>query len=138
MASRLSDKVNAAATPALEPGERIEATLPIAMAGMSPWLASSFGAIGALVGAKTTKHYGLVVTDRRLLVLRQGGMLKAAYSLESAYPRSGVGVAAYAPGTFYGKLALDFAGAGTLKLNFQRYVRKDAEGVATALRTRPA
>jgi hypothetical protein len=138
VASRLSDTVNTAARPQLEPGEQIEATFPLATSGMSPWLASSFGALGALIGLKVTKRYAVVVTDRRLLLLRQGGLLKATYALEAAYPRSDVRVVTYNPGTLYGKLGLDLpaasgASAQQLGLHIQRYVRNDAEAVVTTL-----
>src|SRR6266851_2056885 len=134
MASRLSQNANTAAAAHLEPGERIEATLPLATSGMSPWLASSFGAIGALIGYKATKRYAVVVTDRRVLLMRPGGMLKAVYTFDQAFSRSGVRVAAYKPGMLYGKLVLDLpVGPGgparQIGMSFGRYVRNDAVAV---------
>ena len=139
MTSRMRDNVNAAAAPQLGPGERIEATLPLATSGMSPWLAASFGAIGALIGWKAMERYSVVVTDRRLLLMRQGGIVKAAYTFDQAYPGSGVRVASYKPGMVgYGKLVLDLpagssGSARQLGLSFHRGFRKEAEEVATAL-----
>lgn len=144
MTSRLRQNVENAVQEQLEPGERIEAKLPYGISGMSPWLMGMFGAVGALVFFKATRQYGVVVTDRRLLLVRHSlGMMKSSQLLEKTYGRAFVRVESYRPGTFYGKLVLtlpaeDGDGDRRVALSFQRRLRKDAEAVATALGGSPA
>jgi len=142
MVSRLAQRVIDAAGAELAPGEQIEATLRYATFGVSPWLLYSFGAIGALLASSQMRTYALVVTNRRLLLLRQGGMLKANWGLEGSCPLSAARVAAFKPGVLFGKIVLELPGDSgasgrTLPLNFSWTLRKDARLVAAAL-TQPA
>lgn len=141
MVSRLAQRVTNAATTELAPGEQIQATLRYATFGVSPWLLYSFGAIGAMLASSRMRTYALVATDRRLLVLRQGGMVKGNWALEGSCPLSAARVATFKPGVLFGKIVLELPGDSgasgrTLPLNFSWTLRTDARLVAAAL-TRP-
>ena len=120
----------------LAPGEQIEATLPRATSGASPWLPAAAGLLGEL--ASRRKIYAVVVTNQRLLLLLHSRALKARWSLEGSCPRSAARIAEFKPGVVFAKLVLELPGPSgegrqTLRLSVHMYQRKDARLVVSAL-----
>lgn len=115
----------------LEPGETVEATLSEAYSGSSFWLA--YVRTMLPLGGRTI-GYALVLTDRRVLLVRRGTFTNVKPKVvDAAYPRSGVRVGAFTAGPFSGSLRLDIAGTTSLAINFRRAWRGDAARIAEAL-----
>jgi hypothetical protein len=130
--------IEAAIESQLEPGEQIEATLPHASTGMSPWLIV-LGGVLTMIGSERMKECGIVVTDRRVHLVRLRSKLRWTASLEATRARTSVHVASYRRGLFFGKVVLEWPDAangakGTLPLRVRRNARRCAEAVAAVLR----
>ena len=135
----LAKTVEDAVAPGLQPGEEIRATLTSAMTGMSPWLVA-IGAVGALIGLRSLRYYGVVVTDRRVFLVRLTSKLSWTATIESATPRADVRVVSYRSGSIYGRLVLEWSSApGTpgqaLSLSIPRRSRSGADAIVAALVT---
>jgi hypothetical protein len=132
----LVETVNQAVVDGLEPGEGIEATLPSATTGTSPWLLG-FAALAQMVGIELMRTYGLVVTDRRVFLVRLRGNIRWRGAVEEARLRSEITVASYDHGAAYDKLELDGPASGDatrrLKLDVKRVNRAATESVVAAL-----
>ena len=121
--------------PQLEAGEEVNAVLNSGQTGLPAWLAMNL--VGMLMFFMV-RYYAVVVTDRRVLVLRLGGLSGAPKAIEEAYPRSAVKVHDYKAPRLYGVLSLERPTAGLLKLQLIRQSREGADAVAQALGWRPA
>jgi len=113
--------------PQLEDGEQVAATLPYGQTGPTPWLS-----LLTYLFMFFIKFYGVVATDRRVLLVRRTLLLNRIKGVESVHAPSQVRVVGWKPGAIWGVLKLDVAGA-PLRLNVPRMHRTDADGLAVAL-----
>lgn len=121
-------KVRAAVAQSLEPGEQVQG-VTMAQSGANPWLAYSFGAIGALI---LMKFWYLVLTDRRLIFM--GGLKGAKRAdVRSADPRSAAGIALWKPSGLWSKLSIRRADGSVTKLYINRRFRAEAAALVAAL-----
>jgi hypothetical protein len=130
----LTDKqqanVSAFAATVLEPGEQVAAVLGFGITGPSI-------AMVALLSAWLQflqKRWAIVVTDRRVLVVRLKTTMTGypPKELAGAYPRASVKTT-FSHGTITGKLVVNAAGAQPLALQVPRIYESFAEQVAAAL-----
>jgi hypothetical protein len=130
---RLIDKhnesVSAFVRPSLEAGER-----QLAVLGQSTRasLIPSFMPISVLLQTP----YGVVVTDRRVFLVRLAKKIVGFYppnSIEAEYPKTSVSAPDFKGGIVSGELRLQRPGAEPLKLNVQRAFWAEARAVTEAL-----
>jgi hypothetical protein len=123
-------KVSAFATTSLEPGEQIVAVLGLAMTGPSAMLVALLSTWLIFL----QKRFAVVLTDRRLIVIRLKTTLTGypPKVVDGAYPRSSVKVT-FSHGTITGKLVIEAAGRESLSLSVPRIYESGAEQVANAL-----
>jgi hypothetical protein len=87
--SRRLRRIEAFVTPLLEPDERIKVAIPQSQTGPSPKVTFVFGLFGLLGASVATvvfrlKSYALVVTERRLLIIRKSNWTSRLRHLEAA------------------------------------------------------
>jgi len=127
IADERNESVSASIRPSLESDERQLAVLGEGTFGRLP-------AWGPLVLLQTP--YGVVVTDRRVVLVRLAKDVIAGYkpnNVEAEYPKSSIS-ADFNGGAVIGTLRLQRPGAAPLKLNVQRIFQTGARAVADALR----
>jgi hypothetical protein len=109
----------------LEPGEAIRVVVPTSQTCRAPGLHVLTWPLAA--------YFGLVLTDRRLLVVRCNPW-STPRALVRALPRRAVSVERYEPASVWGKLSLRLDGS-VLDLNVHRVVRNDTDLFVRALTT---
>lgn len=114
-------------TPQLEAGEQVVANLPYGQTGPTPWLS-----LLTYLYMFFIKFYGVVATDRRVLLVRRTFLFNRISGVESAQALAQVHVLGWKPGALWGVLKLEVAGA-PLRLNVPRMHRTDADGLVAAL-----
>lgn len=125
------ERMLAHVAPQIEGGEQVVANLPHGQTGPTPWLALLTYLFFFFI-----KIYGVVVTDRRVLMVRRTLMLNRIKGVESALPRDQVRVVEWKPGALWSVLKLEIAGV-PMRLNVHRMHRNDAEGLVAALGSAP-
>lgn len=80
----LRDKLAERVQPLLQPGEQVQAVVP-AQTGFNPMAALVFGAIIAVL---VNKYWMLVVTDRRIVVMKQSKLRMAPKGIDRELPRA--------------------------------------------------
>ena len=118
-------------TPQLEAGEQVMAIVPHSQTGPTPYFV-----LLTYLYLFFIKVYGVVVTDRRVLMVRRTMMLNRIKGVESALPRAQVRVVEWKPGALWSVLKLDVAGM-PVRLNVGRVHRRGAEELVAALGSVP-
>ena len=128
IAERRRAKVEEFVKPQLEPGEQIVMTVSHVQTGPTPWFQALFGILFLF----WVKYQALVLTDRRVLVIKKSMMSGRPRAIDAAYPRNQVKVLDYREPKVWGKLTLDY-GSGPVKLNVHRMNREQAQQFIDAL-----
>jgi hypothetical protein len=123
-------KVSAFAATVLEPGEHIVAVLGLAMTGPSAMLVALISTWLIFL----QKRFAVVLTDRRVLVIRLKTTLTGypPKELAGAYPRTSVKTT-WTHGPITGRLVIQAPGSEPLSLSVPRIYESGAEQVANAL-----
>jgi len=123
-------KVSAFAATGLEPGEQIVAVLGLATTGPSAMLVALISTWLIFL----QKRFGVVLTDRRVIVIRLKTTLTGypPKNVDGAYPRASV-KATWSHGTITGKLVLQAPGREALTLSVPRIYEPFAEQIANGL-----
>jgi hypothetical protein len=128
IAERRRAKVEEFVRPQLEAGEQIVTTVSHVQTGPTPWFQALFGILFLL----WIKYEALVLTDRRVLVIKKSLLSGRPRAISTTYPRNEVKVLDYQVPTVWGKLTLDLGGT-PVKLNVHRMNRDQAQQFVDAL-----
>jgi len=128
IAERRRAKIEEFIRPQLDAGENITVTIGHAQTGPTPWLQGLFGVIFLF----WVKYQALVLTDRRLILIKKSMLSGRAQSIAESRPRNEVRVLEYKVPTVWGKLILDLAG-NPLKYNVHRMDRDQLQQLVDAL-----
>ena len=98
----------------------------------------AFAPIAEMLGVARMKSYGMIVTDRRVFLIRLSGKVTWSASVEGTRPRGRVRIVSYEPGKPNGKLTLEWPSDGDvsaerLTLSVKWNYQQDAASVAAAL-----
>jgi hypothetical protein len=126
MADKAQRKLSEFAQPLFEADEKQLAQLPYATQTVSKWKEFLIGPLAQL----RNKQYSLVVTDRRVLLIRMD--LRGKRSLEATYSRLSV-TGSFKKGWFWGRVTLNLPGRPPLKLRVHRISSDAAIGVVASL-----
>jgi hypothetical protein len=131
IAERSRDRVLALVQPELESGETVQACLPSAQTGPTPWFALLTYLIYFWI-----RMVGIVVTDRRVILVKRGTLTNRVKGVEAAFPRSGVAVTDWHAANLWSRLVLSTP-TGPLKVNVHRIYKVGAQSVVAALAQPP-
>ena len=107
----------------LQPGETIQATLPMSQTHTDPSLGMALNA-----------YFGMVLTDRHLYIVNWATSLpERPTDVAAALPRSSVAVAKWKRGFTAGTLGLAVSGGDDIELKVPGLNRDDAETLISAL-----
>lgn len=119
--------------PVLEPGEQTVAA-SLTQAGPSPWLASSFGALGALIFLLLgTRYYFIAVTDRRVVMMKASMWTSRPAGLAFTDARSGVALERVKVANLWSSAWYRRPDGNRMRLNFHRLWRDDMQAVVREL-----
>jgi hypothetical protein len=131
VAERKTEKVLAAVQSELEPGETVQACLASAQTGPTPWFVLLTYLIYFWI-----RSWAVVVTDRRVILVKKSLLTTRVKGVEGAFPRSGVAVTDWHAANLWSRLVLSTP-AGPLKLNVHRFFRDGAQALVAALAQPP-
>jgi hypothetical protein len=131
IAERNRDRLLAKVQSELEPGETVQACLPVAQTGPVPW----FMVITVLIYF-WIRIVGIVVTDRRVILVKRGTLTNRVKGVVGAFPRSGVAVTDWHSANLWSRLVLATP-TGPLKVNVHRMYREGAQSIVAALAQPP-
>jgi hypothetical protein len=124
---RMRAKVEKIIAPELQAGEQVVAMCSSALTGPSPWLRALFFPM-----AFANHPKAVVVTDRRVIIVKGSGFTGGPREVESTHPKETVKAESFVRGATWGKLVLTI-GSEPLKLNVGGGFRDGAEKVFQAL-----
>jgi hypothetical protein len=128
IAERRRAKIEEFIRPQLDAGEQITVIIGHAQTGPTPWLQGLFGVIFLF----WVRFLALVLTDRRIILIKKSMLSGRAQSIAESHPRNEVRVLEYKAPTVWGKLALGYGGE-TVKLNVHRMDRDQLQQLVDAL-----
>jgi hypothetical protein len=131
LADRSRDRVLSAVQGELEPGEVIQACIPSCQTGPTPWFALLTYLIYFWI-----RTLGIVVTDRRVILVKRSSLTTRVKGIQGAVPRSGVAVTDWHAANLWSRLVLSTP-TGPLKVNVHRMFRDGAQAVVAALAQPP-
>jgi len=79
----LRDKLQERVQPLLDPGEQVQAVVP-AQTGMNPMAVLL---VGAIIAVLVNKYWMIVVTDRRIVVMKQSKLMMKPKGVDRELPR---------------------------------------------------
>jgi hypothetical protein len=131
IAEKSTKKVLDAVQRELEPGEQVQTCLASGQTGPSPW----FALITYLMYF-WIRVVGVVVTDRRVMIVKRSLLTTRVKGVETAFARSGVAVTDWHAANLWSRLVLSTP-TGGLKLNVHRMYRDQAQALVAALAQPP-